>query len=122
MKSAALRNRRILVIEDDYWVAQVLVDVLAEAGAQVIGPLGWIEEALAFIGSHKDAFDSAVLDLNLHGTKSYPIADALMAQQVPFIFTTGYGTAGIDPPYDEHPRCPKPFNRNALLAALAIRP
>ena len=118
MDDVALQGRHILVIEDDYWVAQLLIQLLEEAGAQVAGPLGWIEEALAFIGEHKAGFDGVVLDINLHGAKSYPIADALAARGIPFVFTTGYGPAGIDPPYDAHPRCTKPFSQKALVTAL----
>lgn len=121
MDETALKGRRVLVIEDDYWVAQLLVELLANAGAEVLGPFGWIDEALAFIADHTDSFDSAVLDINLHGAKSYPIADALIAKQIPFVFTTGYGSAGIDPPYGEHLRCAKPFNRDLLIAALSPR-
>ena len=118
MNETTLQGHRILVIEDDYWIAQILLQLLEEAGAEVIGPLGYLEEALAFIAGQKGAFDGVVLDINLHGTKSYPIADILAADKVPFVFTTGYGLAGIEEPYTVYPRCAKPFNRQALITAL----
>ena len=117
-EGSELRGRRILVVEDDFLVAQVVVDILEEAGAVVIGPIGWVEEALAFIAGNDAAFDGAVLDVNLHGATSYPIADALAAINVRFVFTTGYGTGALNAAYGGYPRCQKPFSQSALLAAL----
>jgi CheY-like chemotaxis protein len=118
MDETALQGRRILVIEDDYWVAQLVIEILEDSGAEVVGPIGWIDEALEALEGLTGQFDGAVLDLNLHGAKSYPIADVLSANRIPFVFTTGYGLAGIDDPYTAYPRCSKPFNRKALVAAL----
>jgi DNA-binding response OmpR family regulator len=114
-----LSGRRILVIEDDYLVAQMLTNYLEDAGAVVIGPLGWIDETLAFIENNLSAFDIALLDLNLHGKKSYEIADLLVKRNIAFVFASGYGADGIEGEYRRYPRCTKPFNRLALLAALA---
>ena len=113
-----LRGRRILVVEDDYLVALVVSDILEEAGAEVIGPVGRVEEALALIAGNDIAIDGAVLDVNLHGATSYPIADALAARNVRFVFASGYGAGGIDAAYATYPWCQKPFNQSALLAAL----
>jgi CheY-like chemotaxis protein len=115
----ALTGRRILVVEDDYLVALVLVEMLEEAGAQVVGPVGWLEEAIALIQDGGEVFDAAILDVNLHGRKSYPIADALIARSVGFVFATGYGSGALDGKYQSYPRCEKPFHSDALLAALA---
>ncbi len=117
--AAALRGRRILVIEDDYLVAQVLADLLEEAGAKVVGPIGWVDEAIAFIADNGATLDGAVLDVNLHGRKSYPIADALEGRGITFIFTTGYGADAVDSAYLRFPRCQKPFDQHALVTALA---
>jgi CheY-like chemotaxis protein len=92
--TANLEGRHILVVEDDYLVAQVLVDLLEDAGAEVIGPIGWIDEAIALIEDGSQKLDGAVLDINLHGKKSYPVADALAARSVGFVFATGYGPTG----------------------------
>jgi CheY-like chemotaxis protein len=83
------QGKRILVIEDEYLVAQVVIDYLEDAGAEVVGPLGRIDDALAYIDEHYSTLDAAVLDVNLHGQKSYPIADALGSKNIIFIFTTG---------------------------------
>jgi len=116
---AVLEGRRILIVEDDYLVAQVLVDLLTDAGAEVVGPIGWVDEAVAFVEEGSLKLDAAVLDINLHGSKSYPVADALDAQSVSFVFASGYGASVIEAKYRHHPRCEKPFNQPALIAALA---
>jgi len=118
-ETARLAGRRILVVEDDYLVGLILVDLLEDAGAEVVGPIGSVEEAIAFLKDGVQAFDSAVLDVNLHGRKSYPIADALTARSVGFVFATGYGGAGLEDRYQRHPRCEKPFTHAALVTALA---
>jgi len=120
--AAALGGLRVLVVEDDYFVAQVLVDLLEDVGAVVIGPIGWVDEALALIADGTDRFDGAVLDVNLHGSKSYPIADALTARSIKFIFATGYGADALDEPYRHCPRCEKPFDQTALVAAFGQLP
>lgn len=114
----ALRNLRILIVEDDYLVAQIVTEFLEDAGAEIVAQIGWIDEAVAFIHEHGKTIDSAVVDLNLHGRKSYPVADALTANGVTFVFATGYGGAAVDTPYGDHPRCEKPFTQARLVAAL----
>jgi DNA-binding NtrC family response regulator len=117
--TASLDGKRILIIEDDFLVAQVLVGLLEDAGALVLGPIGWIDEAIAFIKDDTQRFDGAVLDVNLHGQKSYPIADALAARKVGFVFATGYGASVLEGRYQQYPRCEKPFDQAALVTALA---
>ena len=115
----ALRGRRILVVEDDYLVAQSISEVLRAAGAEIAGPIGWIDEAVDFIEHNASSIDSAVVDINLHGEKSYQIADALTRSGIWFVFTTGYDTDEVSEPYRDHPRCIKPFQAPALIAMLA---
>jgi len=116
--TTALEGRRILVVEDDYLVAMILVDLLEDAGAVVIGPIGTVEDAIACIEEGSRPFDSAVLDVNLHGRRSYPIADALVARKVGFVFATGYGGGILEEKYQRHPRCEKPFDLAALVSTL----
>jgi DNA-binding response OmpR family regulator len=113
-----LQGKRILLIEDEYLVAQVVVEFLEEAGAEVAGPFGRVDDALAFIANSHSNLDAAVLDVNLHGEKSYPIADALAANNVIFVLTTGYGGDALDGRYLGVPRCEKPFNQQSLITAL----
>lgn len=118
MTATPLAGRKILVVEDDYLIAQVIVGLLEDAGATVIGPLGTIEDAMTMATDTSVAVDSAILDINLHGLASYSVADALSARHVRVIFATGYGKQGIDAPYQHYPHCTKPFTWQALLSAL----
>lgn len=115
----SLQGCRILVVEDDFMVAQVLCDLLEDAGATVIGPIGWATEALAFVEDHSDGIDRAILDVNLHGETSYAIARALQTRNVRFAFATGYGAESLDEGFRGFPRCLKPFQQRDLLAVLS---
>jgi DNA-binding response OmpR family regulator len=117
-EAAALRGRRVLIVEDDYLLAQFLTDVLEEADVKVVGPIGWIDEALALVENSGGGLDGAILDVNLHGRNSYPVAEALAARAIPFLFATGYGQDALDGQYRNHLRCEKPFDQDALIALL----
>ena len=118
-EAATLEGYRILVVEDDFLVAEVLIDILEDAGAVVVGPYGWLNEGVDAVTENDVTLDCAVLDINLHGLKSYPIADALKARNIPFVFTTGYSGEALPDAYRSFPRCEKPFNQDQLIAALA---
>ena len=120
-KVGPLAGCRILVIDDDFLVGQVIVDMLEDEGAEVLGPLGTVDEAITFVAEQAETIDRAVLDLNLHGLKSYPVADALARHNIPFVFMTGYGKDALDEAYRACPHCIKPATRQELLAALAPR-
>jgi CheY-like chemotaxis protein len=113
-----LENKTILIVEDDYLIGGVLSDLLRDAGATILGPIGWIDEAVAYACDERHVCDAAILDINLHGAPSYPVADALIARQIRVVFATGYGPGGIEPSYRHHAFCTKPYSREALLTAL----
>jgi CheY-like chemotaxis protein len=113
-----LRGCKILVVEDDYLVALAVASLLEEAGASVIGPVGWADEALSLVEDGNERVDAAILDVDLHGQKSYAVADALARRNIRFVFATGYGEASIDRRYQHHPRCQKPFDERVLLRVL----
>lgn len=113
----ALGGRKILVVEDDYLEALALAEMLQAAGADVIGPVSEIQEALSFVEKGDDV-DAAILDVDLHGQKSYPVAQALAARQIRFVFATGYGEEAIDQAYRAYPRVQKPFDGRALVNVL----
>ncbi len=115
----ALAGRRILIVEDEFLVAEYLGEILRSAGAEVLGPVGRVPEALAFLRSETGPLDAVVLDVNLHGQPSFPIADELVRRGIRFVFTTGYDGRAIEPAYRDYPRCEKPFREEALLAALS---
>jgi CheY-like chemotaxis protein len=117
--SPPLQGLRILVVEDDYLIALVLLELLQVAGAEVIGPLGWVKDALAVVTDVEQRLDAAVLDVNLHGEKSYPIAEALKQRAIKFVFATGYGAEALEVGYQSCPRCEKPFNPDMLIGLLS---
>ena len=86
--TSPLSGRRVLVVEDETMVAWLLEDMLADLGCAVVGPAARVNQALAMLDA--EAIDAAVLDVNLNGQMSYPVADALAARGVPFVFSTGY--------------------------------
>jgi CheY-like chemotaxis protein len=115
----ALRGRRFLVVEDDYAIAKDIARWLEDAGAEVVGPAGTVEDALELVESEAFPLDGAALDINLHGETVYPVADALAARGVPFVFATGYDADVIPEAYAGVPRCEKPVDRAQLARALA---
>jgi CheY-like chemotaxis protein len=119
--STALQGRRLLVVEDDYLVAVTTVDALEELGAEVIGPAGTVEEALQLVESEGSRVDGAVLDINLHGKRVFPVAHALAALGVPFIFTTGYDAIAIPEVFRGVPRCEKPVGKAVLAKCVRFR-
>ena len=114
----ALKGLRILVVEDEAMVAMMVEDMLLDLGCVVVGIAGTVEKAVAMIGAGELALDGAVLDINLGGEKVFPVADALTARHVPFIFATGYGTEGVDRRYVGRPTLTKPFRFRTLELAL----
>jgi CheY-like chemotaxis protein len=117
MINGPLSGRRVLVVEDEMLVAMLLEDMLADLGCTVVGPAARVEQALAMIETAA-SLDAAVLDLNINGQKSYPVADALVAGGVPFVFATGYGPHSLMNGYSWFPLLQKPFKRLELGKAL----
>lgn len=115
--NSGLSGRRVLVVEDEVMVAWTLEDMLAELGCTVVGPAARVDQALAMIEA--EAVDAVVLDVNLNGEKSYPVADALAARGVPFVFSTGYNKNDLHTGYLGFPMLQKPFERSQLGDALA---
>lgn len=116
-----LTGRRILVVEDEMMVAWLLQDMLDHLGCVVVGPAFSVDEALAMIEAQ--AFDAAVLDVNLNGQMSYPVADSLVARNLPFVFSSGYASNRLQEGYRTFPALQKPYHlselRNALLGVFA---
>jgi len=100
-----LAGKRILVIEDEFLVAAMLCDFLEDAGAVTLGPVGRVAEGLVAIA--RGGFDLAILDWNLCGESSVPLAEALSAAGRPFVIATGYGA--VDAAFSERPILAKPY-------------
>ncbi len=115
--SALLKGRRVLVVEDEALVAMLVEDALTDAGAEVLGPVRSVAEAMAALA--RDRPDAAVLDLNLDGMPSTPVADALAAAGIPFVVATGYGVEGLPPGHAGVRVLAKPYDPLALTRAIA---
>jgi CheY-like chemotaxis protein len=117
MGEQALQGSRILVVEDEYMLADDLCFALSESGAQVLGPVASVQEAIEFV-AREAQIDAAVLDVNLRGDMVFPVADALRARGVPFAFTTGYDQWALPERFSDTPRVEKPFRGHMLTALL----
>jgi DNA-binding NtrC family response regulator len=111
-----LGGAKVLVVEDEYFIAQDLQSALEDAGAQVIGPVGDVASAFELVKS--DRVDFAVLDLNLHGVVNFALAEEMTKRGIPFVFATGYEPTAVPTTYDHVPIWRKPFNTHELVAAL----
>ena len=110
-------GRRVLVVEDEVMVSWLLEDMLVDLGYEIVGPAARVNQALAMVEA--EAIDLAVLDVNLNGEKSYPVADALTARGVPFAFSTGYNKEGLPVCYRDFLMLQKPYDMAALAAVLS---
>ena len=117
MAEHTLRDCRVLVVEDEYLLADELTIQLTDRGATVLGPASNVRAALSLIEG-EDALDGAILDVNLGGEPAYPIADTLRERGVPVLFTTGYDAAALPDRFRDVPRCEKPVNIGRIASAL----
>jgi CheY-like chemotaxis protein len=118
MAASALTNHRILVVEDEYLIAVTLRDQLEGVGSIVVGPVPSVERAIKAIESDPE-IDAAILDVNLGGVKVYPVADALLARKVPFVFASGYEDDSLRTRYPQIRNCHKPYLFPEVEGALA---
>lgn len=107
---------RVLVVEDEAVVAMLLEDMLIDLGHEVAGAAGRFDQALE--AAQTLAVDLAILDVNLNGTLTYPVAEALRARGVPVIFATGYGSDGLRDDWRSAPVIQKPFQIRDLERAI----
>jgi len=114
---SSLSGRRVLVVEDEFFLADDLVRAITQLGAEVLGPVPTRDEALELLAT-AGPIDLAVLDINLEDKAVYPVADFLSEQGVPFLFATGYSQATVLPQYQHVPRWEKPFDPGTLAQAL----
>src|SRR3982074_779533 len=107
-------GRCLLLVEEEYIIADDLALSLERLGFEIVGPAGSVQEALDLVSRNGDRLDGAVLDINLRGERAYPIADAIRDRGVPFVFPTGSDPQVTPAPYVTFPRCEKPVNLEQL--------
>ena len=112
-----LERCKVLVVEDEYFLADDLAKALRSQGAHVVGPIADLDEAVDQV--RHGGFDVAVLDLNLRDQAAYVIADQLERAAIPFMFVTGY-SAGVIPQRFRHAvRLEKPYNMEVLVQSVS---
>jgi len=116
--SGDLAGRQILIVEDEYFVANALARLLVQWGAAVVGPVATPEKALQLVESMR-ALDAAIIDVNLRGTKAFEVAAAVLARDALLVLATGYDTATIPERYLRSAVLQKPCDPADVLRALS---
>ena len=114
-----LRGARILVVEDSCLVADMIADHLNECGCAVVGPATRLDAALLLAGSER--LDGALLDVNLAGEESFPVARMLQARRIRFAFLTGYSDITLPDEFAGVPCLTKPFTYDSFIRLVAGR-
>jgi two-component SAPR family response regulator len=110
-------DRRVLIVEDEYFVAQDLARTLRKVGARVFGPSPSAEAALALV--QEEQIDGAILDIHLRDGKVYDFADFLLGKGIPFVFATGYDPKVIPQRFAHIQVYQKPVEASKVAKTLA---
>jgi DNA-binding NtrC family response regulator len=108
-----LTGCRVLIIEDEYYIATDLAGALTDYGATVIGPVSELSEAMAQV--RREGFDVAMLDINLRGNLAYSVADELLRLRIPFGFATGYSAELIPDRFGDVKSWEKPYALQEII-------
>jgi CheY-like chemotaxis protein len=114
-----ISGKRVLVVEDEALVAMLLEDMLQDEGHTVAFCATTITQALDYVAAEADAFDFAILDVNLAGQPIFPVAEALKAKGKSFAFATGYGPGGLPDAWRDRPTLSKPFSSADVIQVMA---
>jgi DNA-binding response OmpR family regulator len=112
-----LNGRRVLVVEDEYFIADEIRQGLVALGAEVVGPFPNFQDAAAILGKGVE-IDVALLDVNVRSEMVFPLARALRSRDVPVVFTTGYDRASLGTEFQDVVLWQKPFNLATALPSL----
>lgn len=113
-----LAGMRVLVVEDELYVALEIEDVLQALDCKIAGPVSTVMSAIVGI-EQEERLNGVFLDLNLHGESALPVAQVLVEKGIPFILVTGYPSSPKDPPVLRGaPRVTKPFTLERIGAAM----
>lgn len=116
--ASALVNRRILLVEDEAFIAMELEDMLLDAGAEVVGPVANLQAALK--AAEDEPIDAAILDIMLGQEEVFPAASVLQGRAVPFVFHSAHAEAdALQAHYPGAALYSKPVDTQVLLNGLA---
>lgn len=116
--SSVIQGMQVFVVEDEALIALMLEDMLTDLGCVLAGSADTVAQALSQLEGMSD-IDAAILDVNIGGEVVFPVADALLQREVPFVFSTGYGPADLATRYPNSRMLAKPYPSEALAAVLA---
>jgi DNA-binding response OmpR family regulator len=108
---------RIFVVEDEMTIALMIEDMLADLGHRVTGLAMRLPQAMEM--AEDVIADLAILDININGRPSFPVAQTLRDRGVKLLFASGYGSPGLEAPFLEEAIIKKPFEASDLRAAIA---
>lgn len=111
-----LHGKRVFIVEDEARVAMILEILLEDLGCEIAGTATRLDEAIAKAGTL--AFEVALLDVNLDGKSSYPVAEAVAARGLAFVFATGYGVDRLPEALRDRPVLQKPYRMRDLERVL----
>ena len=117
MNSSPLSGKSVLMVEDEYLIADALCSAFEMEDVRVVGPFPNVKTAMEELDKGATA-DAAVLDVNLNGERVFPLADRLMADNVPIVLTTGYDSDAIPRDYAHLERLQKPVHLHELFGCL----
>ncbi len=117
VSSGVVAGSKILVVEDNYLLAEVVSNFVIDCGLEPVGPASRLETGLAY--AREAPLDGAILDINLDGELCFPICAMLAERNIPFTFLTGYSELSIMPPaYRSVPVVAKPFDPEILRGVI----
>lgn len=112
MTQRMAEGNQVLVVEDEMTIVLMIEDTLLDLGAEVVGPAARLEAALRL--ARKASIDAAILDVNIQGGNTYPVADILAERGIPFVFCSGYSDWALDERHRDRPRLAKPYSARDL--------
>ncbi|WP_419759995.1 response regulator [Acidisoma sp.] len=112
-----LTGLRVLVVEDEMLVSLLIEEMLIDHACAIIGPFASVPAAVE--AAMTEEIDVALLDVNIGGLKVYPVANALMARRIPFLFLSGYGESAVPKDRPEWRVCSKPFREGDLIEMMS---
>jgi two-component SAPR family response regulator len=107
---------RVLIVEDEWLIAEQIDEELREAGFEVVGTAATVHQAMNVLNNQ--VIDFAVLDVNLLNERSYPVAEHLAEHSIPFVFLTGYIAGNLPQPFNSRPLLKKPLEEGELSKSI----
>lgn len=115
--SKILQGCRVLIVEDQFLLAEEMSAIIRSLGAEVVGPFATTAASLQLV--RQERVDLAILDINLDGEQVYIVAHELRNRSIPFFFATGYEPWVVTLQFQDAPHLEKPVNSSSLLQAIA---